>query len=242
MNEGERLQKVLAHAGVASRRASENYISAGRVSVNGHVVTELGTRVDPATDVIHVDGKRIFVDSSKVTYLVNKPVGVVSTMSDPDGKPNLGDLAKVIGRRLYHVGRLDEYTSGLILLSNDGELANRVMHPRYELSKVYLATVKGRFNGRDAKRLEDGITLEDGPAKADKVTILGFNNGRTMVEITLHIGRNRIVRRMFSHVGHPVVQLARLRLGPLSLGDLDMGEYRQLTADECAELYDALDL
>lgn len=242
MSEGERLQKVMAHAGVASRRACEELIAAGRVTVDHQVVTRMGTRVDPDNAVIHVDGKRVIVNPDIVTYLVNKPVGVVSTMSDPQGRPNLGDLADVIGQRLFHIGRLDEHTSGLILLSNDGELAHRVMHPSYELEKVYIATVTGRFTGQDARTLCDGVTLEDGPARADKVTVVDRQGNRTMIEMTLHMGKNRIVRRLCAAVGHPVVSLARVRLGPLSLGDLDVGEYRLLDDDEVAALYHELDL
>lgn len=241
--DGERVQKVLANAGVASRRACENLMTQGRVKVNGCVVTQLGTRMDPHKDQVHVDGKRIFLDQERRTYAVNKPVGVVSTMSDPQGRPNLGDLAEIIGHRVYHIGRLDEDTSGLILMSNDGELAHRIMHPSHQLPKTYIATLDGSMKAGTAKMLmEDGIELEDGHAQVDDIVIMDRFGGQTLVRVTLHIGRNRIVRRIFDAVGHRVHKLARTHIGPIALNDLELGEYRQLPLSEVTELYYALDL
>ncbi|MDO5747541.1 MAG: pseudouridine synthase [Actinomycetaceae bacterium] len=239
----QRLHKVLAHAGVASRRACEDLITQGRVRVNGETVTMLGTRVNPDKDTIHVDGLRVLLDDTRKTFAVNKPVGVLSTMSDPQGRPNLGDLARVIGQRVYHIGRLDEDTSGLILMTNDGELAHRIMHPGYELTKTYVATVAGRMKPSVAKHLvEEGVELDDGLAKADDVVVKSVHQGRSLVQMSLHMGKNRIVRRMFDAVGHRVLQLARITVGPIHLGDLQHGEFRELSDSELKKLYHALDL
>ena len=245
---GERLHKVLAHAGVASRRACEGLIAAGRVSVDGVVVTDQGVRVDPAAQVIRVDGSRIIADPDILTVVLHKPAGVVTTMADPDGRPTVADFARRyldehaedIARpdavRLVHVGRLDTDTEGLLLLSNDGELAHRLMHPGYEIPKTYVAIVKGRVQPWAARKLRRGIELEDGPARADRVTIKDSGPAGSIVEITLHSGRNRIVRRMLDAVGHPVTRLVRTRLGPLGIGGLRPGRMRRLSGEEIAAL------
>ena len=197
----ERLQKVLAAAGVASRRACEKLIVSGRVKVNGKVVRELGTKVDPDQVMLHVDGQLVMIDDSRVTIALNKPTGVESSLR---GDPH--DLTQFLTdyrERLFHVGRLDVDTSGLLLLTNDGELANRLTHPSWEVPKTYLATVKGKFTGKTAQELRSGIMLEDGFAQADRVSIKGTHGGLTLVEIELHLGRNRIVRRMLVEVGAP---------------------------------------
>ena len=245
---GERLHKVLAHAGVASRRACEGLIAAGRVSVDGTVVTDQGVRVDPAAQVIRVDGSRIIADPDILTVVLHKPAGVVTTMADPDGRPTVaefarrhlqahaGDIAHPERVRLVHVGRLDTDTEGLLLLSNDGELAHRLMHPGYEIPKTYVAIVTGRVEPWAARKLRRGIELEDGPARADRVTIKDSGPAGSIVEITLHSGRNRIVRRMLDAVGHPVVRLVRTGLGPLRIGGLGPGRMRRLSGEELAAL------
>ena len=245
---GERLHKVLAHAGVASRRACEGLIAAGRVSVDGAVVTDQGVRVDPAAQVIRVDGSRIVTDPDVLTVVLHKPAGVVTTMADPDGRPTVadfarryldehaGDIARPDRVRLVHVGRLDTDTEGLLLLSNDGELAHRLMHPGYEIPKTYVAIVKGRVEPWAARKLRRGIELEDGPARADRVTIKDSGPAGSIVEITLHSGRNRIVRRMLDAVGHPVTRLVRTGLGPLGIGGLRPGRMRRLSGEEIAAL------
>lgn len=235
-SEGERLQKVLARAGVASRRACEELITAGRVVVDGAVADELGRRIDPATAVVHVDGKRVFVSDDHLTVALNKPAGVISAMEDARGKKTLAPYARRYGERLFHVGRLDQATEGLILLTNDGELANRLMHPRWEIEKTYFAQVEGNFTAGDAKRLREGIELEDGIAKADRVTVKDRHGGRSLVEIVLHSGRNRIVRRMCQAVGHPVLRLVRTQIGPIMLHPLVPGETRRLSDDELTEV------
>ena len=231
-----RLQKVLAAAGVGSRRACEQLIAEGRVTVDGRVITEQGVRVDPATAVIEVDGERIAVRPGTEVWLLNKPLGMHSTMSDPQGRPCVGDLVSGRSTRLFHVGRLDADTEGLLLLTNDGDLAHLLSHPSHEVEKEYLATVKGQLVGKVARELESGVELEDGPAVADRVRVVDSLPGATLVEITLHSGRNRVVRRMFEHVGHPVTALVRTRLGSLRIGQLRPGSMRQLSAAEVGAL------
>ncbi|HEU4963806.1 MAG TPA: pseudouridine synthase, partial [Bacilli bacterium] len=231
----ERLQKVLAQAGVASRRKAEEIITAGRVKVNGVVVTELGTRVDPQQDRIEVDGKPI-TEESKVYILLNKPRGVVTTASDPQGRKTVIDLFPDIEQRIYPVGRLDLDTAGLLLLTNDGELANALMHPSREINKVYRAWVKGRMNKDVIDQLEQGVELEDGMTAPAKAKILDVEREETQFEITIHEGRNRQVRRMCEAVGHPIKSLMRVQLAFLKLGRLRYGEYRELTAEEVKRL------
>ncbi len=229
----ERLQKVLAAAGVASRRVSEQLIAAGRVTVNGQVVSELGSRVEPSVDEVAVDGVAIQLDPSKRYIMLNKPTGVVSSMADENGRPDLRTFTDRFEERLFNVGRLDAETSGLLLLTNDGELANVLSHPRYGVEKTYIAQVKGAVTAAVLRRLRDGIELDDGPIAADKARLLGEpSNGRSMVELTLHSGRNRIVRRMLAEVGHPVVDLVRRQFGPLHLGTLPAGRTRELNDRE----------
>ena len=242
---GQRLQKVLAHAGVASRRACEQLIADGRVSVDGITVTEAGVRVDPLTQEIRVDGSRILTNPELITLMLHKPAGVVTTMEDPEGRPTVAQYGRDYltehpelpdSLRLVHVGRLDTETEGLLLLSNDGELSHRLMHPSFEIAKTYVAIVDGQVEPWVPRKLRRGIELEDGEAKADRVTVKDSGPRGSIVEITLHSGKNRIVRRMLDAVGHPVTRLARTRLGPLRLGNLRPGETRPLSGEEIAAL------
>ncbi|MGO1509424.1 MAG: pseudouridine synthase [Actinomycetaceae bacterium] len=234
--DGVRLQKVLAGAGVASRRASEDLIAAGRVSVDGQVVRELGTRVDPATAVIHVDGARVQLDDRYLTLVLNKPRGVVSTMDDPDGRASLAQYVEGRPERLFHVGRLDADSEGLLLLTNDGDLAHRLTHPSFEVPKTYLATVEGRISKAVSAQLREGLELEDGFVRPNEVTIKDTAPEATLVEIVLHEGRNHIVRRMFEQVGHPVTRLLRTRIGSIVLGDLRPGRTRAIAGPELGAL------
>ncbi|MEZ0447576.1 pseudouridine synthase [Cellulomonas sp. ICMP 17802] len=234
--EGVRLQKVLAAAGLGSRRACEDLISAGRVTVDGNKVLELGVRVDPLTAVIHVDGMRVQLDTSIVTIALNKPKGVVSTMHDPEGRPSIGQFVADREERLFHVGRLDAETEGLILLTNDGDLANRLSHPSHGVTKVYLVQLDGRVTPSLGTRLIKGVELEDGLAKIDKFQIVQTTPQASLVEIELHEGRNRIVRRIFDEVGYPVTQLVRTQIGPIRLGDLKPGRTRVLSKTEVGSL------
>ncbi|MBD7951584.1 pseudouridine synthase [Oerskovia rustica] len=234
--DGVRLQKVLATAGLGSRRACEDLIAAGRVEVDGVVVRELGVRVDPETAVIHVDGMRVQLDQSLVTIALNKPLGVVSTMHDPEGRPALTQFVATRPERLFHVGRLDADSEGLLLLTNDGELANRLSHPKYEVSKTYLVSVEGRVAGNVANKLLHGIELEDGPAKVDRYRVVDTTPQASMVEVVLHEGRHRIVRRMFEELGHPVTRLVRTRIGSIHLGNLRPGATRVLGRTELGTL------
>ena len=234
--DGVRLQKVLAAAGLGSRRACEDLISAGRVTVDGNTVLELGVRVDPLTAVIHVDGMRVQLDSSIITIALNKPKGVVSTMHDPEGRPSIGQFVSDREERLFHVGRLDAETEGLILLTNDGDLANRLSHPSHGVTKVYLVQLEGRVTPSLGARLLKGVELEDGLAKVDKFQIVQTTPQASLVEIELHEGRNRIVRRIFEEVGYPVTQLVRTQIGPIRLGDLKPGRTRVLSKTEVGSL------
>ncbi|MFJ6679712.1 pseudouridine synthase [Microbacterium sp. NPDC091382] len=227
-----RLQKVLANAGVASRRVCEQYIVEGRVRVNGVVVTELGSRIDPETDRVNVDGTAIQLDTSKRYVVLNKPTGVVSSMKDDQGRPDLRRFTKDWPERLYNVGRLDAETSGLLVLTNDGELAHVLAHPSFGVTKVYIAKVSGRVLPQTIAQLTKGIELEDGPIAADKARLLDASGDTSLVELTLHSGRNRIVRRMMAAVGHPVEELVRRQFGPLHLGTLPAGRTRELTTVE----------
>ncbi|KDA07118.1 MFS transporter [Microbacterium sp. CH12i] len=234
--EGVRLQKVLAAAGVASRRVVEDYIVEGRIRVNGTVVTELGRRIDPENDIVDVDGTAVQLDVSKRYVMLNKPTGVVSTMKDENGRPDLRQFTKDWEERLYNVGRLDAETSGLLILTNDGELAHVLAHPSFGVTKVYIAKVEGTVTAQVIAQLTKGIELEDGPIKADKARLLDVSRGSSLVELTLHSGRNRIVRRMLAAVGHPVTELVRRQFGPLHLGTLPAGKTRELTKIECGAL------
>jgi 23S rRNA pseudouridine2605 synthase len=237
--EGVRLQKVIAAAGIASRRASENLIHEGRVEVNGRVVTEQGTRVDPEKDVVRVDGSRIPPPRHHAYVVINKPRGVVSTMDDPEDRRTLSDFLGNRRERLFHVGRLDTDTEGLLILTNDGDFAHKLAHPSYQVPKTYLAEVEGIVNRETINVLRKGVTLEDGPVRPDSVKLVSTAADRSLVRLTLHEGRNRIVRRTMDHVGHPVRRLSRIAIGPVRLGQLKVGELRDLTT---AELGDLLDL
>ena len=235
-DDGVRLQKLMAAAGVASRRVSENMIEAGRVEVNGEVVTELGRRV-LGTDLVSVDGVAIQLDTSRRYLMLNKPVGIVSSLQDDRGRPDLQRFVSRFDERLFNVGRLDAQTSGLLILTNDGELAHVLAHPSFGVMKTYIAKVEGRVSPQTVATLTSGIELEDGPIAADKARIVGQAGAReTMVEITLHSGRNRIVRRMLEEVGHPVIDLVRRQFGPLHLGSLAAGDIRDLTKAELGAL------
>jgi 23S rRNA pseudouridine2605 synthase len=237
-----RLQKVLAQAGVASRRACETLMSEGRVEVDGEVVTQLGARVDPETSVIRVDGKRIPVAQAHVYLVANKPRGVVSSMADEKGRRDLRSLLGDRQERLFHVGRLDTDTDGLIVLTNHGEFAHRLAHPSYQLSKTYVAQVEGVVKPSVGRQLLAGVELDDGPVKADAFRVISSQGNRSLVELVLHEGRNHIVRRLMDHVGHHVIRLSRTAIGPIRLGDLRSGAVRELSADELGTLLDAVGL
>lgn len=237
-----RLQKLLAQSGVASRRRCEELMLDGLVEVDGEIVTRLGTKVDPRTAVIRVDGKRLPPISEKVYLVLNKPRGVVSTMSDPEGRRTLSDVVADRPERLFHVGRLDTDTSGLLLLTNDGDFAHRMAHPSYEVDKVYVAEVEGEVYRRTVKQLLEGVTLDDGPVTVKKARIVESSPSKSIVELTIHEGRNRIVRRLLDHVGHPVTRLTRIAIGPVVLGRLPVGELRDLTREELGELLEAAKL
>jgi pseudouridine synthase len=241
-NEGVRLQKVLAEAGIGSRRHCEELIAAGRVTVDGKTVGWFGERVDPERAIIHVDGKRVQTRSDMRYYAVNKPRGVVSTMSDPKGRKSLADYVTDVPERLFHVGRLDTDTEGLILLTNDGDLSHRLMHPKYGVAKTYLADVPGPVARDVGRRLREGVRLADGFAKADRFRVVEQVGRRALVEVTLHEGRKHIVRRLLAEAGYPVRQLARTEFGPIRLGALRPGTIRALTPKEIGELHAAVGL
>ncbi len=233
----ERLQKVMAAAGIASRRASEVLISEGRVTVNG-AVAALGDKVDPAVDVVEVDGERVVVDTTLRYLMLNKPRGVVSTTHDPQGRPTVMDLVN-LDERLYPVGRLDQDTEGLLLLTNDGELANRLLHPSFEVERTYLALVPGPLRRDVLRQLADGVELDDGPARPRRVRVVEEHHGKALVELVMTEGRKREVRRMLAAVGAPVERLARVGFGGVELGDLRQGKWRFLDRPEIAGLHAA---
>ena len=241
-----RLHKLLAQSGIASRRKCEELMLAGRVEVDGEVVTRLGVKVDPTRAVIRVDGTRLPPISPHVYLVLNKPRGVVSTMSDPEGRQNLGDLVADRPERLFHVGRLDTDTEGLLLLTNDGELAHRLSHPSHGVTKTYVAEVEGVVRPATRRRLLDGVELDDGPVVCDSVTLRdavpGRGDPRTLVEVVIHEGRNRVVRRLFDAVGHPVRRLTRTAIGGVRVGTLRSGQLRELTQDELGPLLDQVGL
>uniref|UniRef100_A0A942T092 Pseudouridine synthase n=1 Tax=Neobacillus citreus TaxID=2833578 RepID=A0A942T092_9BACI len=234
--EGERLQKVIAAAGVASRRVAENLIVEGRVTVNGEVVEALGRRVDPDTDEVAVDGVPVQVDTSRRYVVLNKPVGIVSSLQDEHGRRDLSEFVDRYEERLFNVGRLDAETSGLLVLTNDGDLAHVLAHPSFGVAKTYIAKVRGNVNPATVQLLLDGVELDDGPIAADKVRLLESSRGESLVEITLHSGRNRIVRRMLDAVDHPVLELVRRSFGPIHLGNLPIGKTRELSTVELGKL------
>jgi len=243
VHDGIRLQKVLSQAGIASRRAAEEMISDGRVQVDGKVVRTLGIRVDPTRQVIHVDGDRVITDETKhVVLALNEPVGMVSTMDDPEGRPDLTDIVGDYPERLYHVGRLDIDTSGLLLLTNDGELANRLTHPSYEVPKTYVARVHGEVKPGVRRALLQGIELEDGPISVDHFRVMETFGDVTTVELTVHEGRNRLVRRLMEEVGYPVRELVRTQLGPIHLDHLQPGTTRRVKGNALVALYGCVGL
>jgi 23S rRNA pseudouridine2605 synthase len=234
-----RLQKLLAQSGVASRRKCEELMLAGLVEVDGEVVTRLGTKVDPRTAVIRVEGRRLPPVTDHVYLVLNKPRGVVSTMTDPQGRRTLGDLVAERPERLFHVGRLDTDTDGLLLLTNDGDFAQQVAHPSYELEKTYVAEVDGVVDRATLRRLREGVALEDGPVEVHAAKVVSATADRSIVELTIHEGRNRIVRRLLDEVGHPVRRLTRTAIGPVRLRGLRSGGLRELTSEELGTLLDA---
>lgn len=236
-DEGIRLQKVLASAGVGSRRACEELIAAGRVSVDGETVREQGVRIDPETAVVHVDGMRVTTASDRVYLALNKPRGMVSAMTDPDGRPTVGDLVAERKDRLFHVGRLDAETTGLLLLTNDGDLAHRLSHPSFHVPKTYLAQVIGPVQKDVGKRLRAGVLLEDGPVKVDSFRLIDSSANKVLVEVVLHEGRKHVVRRLLAEVGHPVQSLVRTAIGPIQLGAQRPGKLRPLSSQEVAALH-----
>ncbi|MCU1535693.1 MAG: pseudouridine synthase [Humibacillus sp.] len=240
--DGIRLQKLMAAAGVGSRRVCENLNEQGRVEVDGQIVTELGVRIDGKSQVVHVDGVRINLDEDRVYLAFNKPKGVVTTMHDELGRISLEDYVGNREERLFHVGRLDADTEGLLLLTNDGDLAHRLQHPAYGVLKTYVATIRGPVQRDVGKRLREGVQLEDGPVSVDSFRIVDHQPGKAMVEVVLHEGRKHIVRRMLEEVGHPVLELVRTEVGPIRLADLKSGRMRRLNKAEIGALYKAADL
>lgn len=234
-----RLQKLLAKSGVASRRRCEELMLAGLVEVDGEVVTRLGTKVDPRTAVVRVEGRRLPPISAHVYLAMNKPRGVVSTMADPEGRRTLSDLLLERDERLFHVGRLDTDTEGLILLTNDGDFAQRVAHPSYELEKTYVAEVAGHVDRATAKRLLRGFALDGVVVEVSACRVVQASASRSIVELVIHEGRNRVVRRLLEEVGHPVRRLTRTAIGPVVLRGLRSGDVRELTPEELGTLLDA---
>ncbi|MFZ9087994.1 MAG: pseudouridine synthase [Pontimonas sp.] len=240
---GERLQKVLSRAGVASRRQVEQFLLAGRITVNGEVVTELGRRVNASTDVVSLDGRVLQLDVERRYVMVNKPPKMVTSMSDDKGRRDLGEFVEEIGERLFPVGRLDYDTTGLLLLTNDGDAAQVLAHPSFGVEKTYVATVRGDVASKTLQKMKTGVDLDDGPIAVDHAVVVGEpRGGRTILEITLHSGRNRIVRRLCEALGHPVVTLQRRRFGPFHLGGLKLGAWRDLTAEERHQLATLVEL
>lgn len=239
-----RLQKVLSGAGVASRRKAEELIRQGRVRVDGIVVRDMGVKIDPMQAVVHVDGNRVQLRADLEYLALNKMPGMLSTMSDEEGRPTIGDLLDDWGitTRLYHVGRLDIDSEGLLLLTNDGELANRLTHPSYAVPKEYMAEIPGPVPRDLGRRLLKGVELEDGFAKIDEFDVVDVLGGRAVVKVVLHEGRKRLVRRLLAEVGHPVSRLVRTRIGELQLGHQRPGTVRRLNPVEVAKLYRAVGL
>jgi 23S rRNA pseudouridine2605 synthase/16S rRNA pseudouridine516 synthase len=233
----ERLQKVLSRAGVASRRRVEQLMQQGRITVNGEVADELGMRINPTRDIVAVNGSVVSLDTELRYIMLHKPAGVVSSLSDEQGRPDLQTYIAQIGERVFNVGRLDADTTGLLLMTNDGEAAHRLAHPSFEVDKVYVATVQGEVVPQALAALTSGVELEDGIARADRAKLVGApGNGKSIVELVLHSGKNRIVRRMLAEVGHPVLDLHRRSFGPLHLGGLKPGQWRDLSRLEVSSV------
>lgn len=237
-----RLNRFLARAGVASRRGADDLIAAGRVSVNGAIVTELGSTVDPDADAVEFDGRPVTLPPTLSYIALNKPVGYVVTLSDPQGRPTVRDLVTDVGASVVPVGRLDARTEGLLILTDDGELAHRVAHPSFELDKVYAVVARGVLSEDSRRRLEGGIELDGRMTAPARVTVRSTTHHTTVAEIVIHEGRKRQVRRMFEAVGHPVRALKRLSIGPIELGDLRPGAWRRLSEDEAQSLRRAVGL
>jgi 23S rRNA pseudouridine2605 synthase len=235
----DRLQKVLAAAGLGSRRACEELIAARRVTVDGRVAT-LGDKVDPAAAEIYVDGERVIVDANLVYLALNKPRGVVATMADERGRAAIADFLGNVPQRVFHVGRLDADSEGLLLLTNDGALAHRLMHPSFGVSKTYLVEVPGPMRRGVSRQLLAGVELADGPVQVDGFRVVDSMPGRVLVEVVLHEGRKHIVRRLMDEIGYPVTRLVRTAIGPVKLGDLKSGRHRRLGRGEVAALFKAV--
>jgi 23S rRNA pseudouridine2605 synthase len=232
----ERLQKIIAAAGIASRRAAETLILQGRVSVNGMVVTELGTKANAGRDDIRVDGKLISTDVEKVYLMLNKPRGYVTTLKDPEGRPTVKELLRGLDERVFPVGRLDYDSEGLLLLTNDGDFAQSIQHPRYGIPRTYRVKVRGNLARHARKEIEDGVELEDGLFKPDALYVEKMNPKSSWVVMTIREGRNRVIRRLFDALGYPVARLIRISLGELQLGKLKEGEFRTLRKGETERL------
>lgn len=239
----ERLQKVMAVRGIASRRKCEEYIQAGKVRVNGQIITQLGYKVDPQKDFIEVDGNTIVQDEAKVYVLLNKPLKVITSVHDPRGRKTVIDLLTNIHERIYPVGRLDYETEGLLLLTNDGDVAFRMTHPSYEIDKEYIATIKGVPSENSLELLRKGVILNDGLTAPANVSLVSKErNGDSNIKLIIHEGRNRQVRRMCEHIGHPVIHLQRSRIEFLTIDHLKVGQYRNLTTEEIERLKRALNM
>jgi len=232
----ERLQKIIAAAGICSRRAAEDLILAGKVLVNDRVVRKLGTRADPGRDEIRVDGRLITTEVEKVYLMLNKPAGYVTTLKDPEGRPIVTDLLREIGQRVFPAGRLDYDSEGLLILTNDGDFAERIQHPRYEVPRTYLAKIRGRVTRKEIQSLINGIELEDGPFTVDGIQEEKYNEKSLWLRVSISEGRNRIIRRAMEALGHPVARLIRVSVGNLELGDLKPGQYRRLQKREVERL------
>lgn len=234
----ERLQKILANAGVASRRKCEELIKEGKVAVNDKVVTTLGIKADPSTDVITIDGERVRLKVDKLILAFYKPKGVITSTSDPRGRKTVIDFVRGVGARVYPVGRLDYDTEGILLLTNDGELANMLMHPRHHVEKIYLVTVQGVPHGDKLEQLQQGIKLDDGMTRPAMIEYhdVDLERNIAVISIKLHEGRNRQIRRMFEAIGHPVIKLKRVKFGNITLQGLVRGKYRVLRKSEINEL------
>jgi 23S rRNA pseudouridine2605 synthase len=228
----ERLQKIIAAAGIASRRTAEQYVQQGRVSVNGKVVTRLGAKADPGKDEIRIDGRIIPTRVEKLYFALHKPAGYVTSLKDPEGRPVVTDLLRSVRERVYPVGRLDYDSEGLLILTNDGDFAHRLQHPRHEVPKTYLVKVRGSLSAKEVRLLQEGVELEDGVFVPDNVRPEKTNPKSSWFQIVVSEGRNRVIRRAFDALGHPVQRLIRIAVGNLMLGDLADGEYRVLTRRE----------
>jgi 23S rRNA pseudouridine2605 synthase len=237
-----RLNRFLARAGIASRRAAEDLIRTGRVVVNGAVTTALATDVDPARDRVEVEGRHIALPATTTTIILNKPPGFVVTLSDPQGRPTVADLLKGVDAHVVPIGRLDAATEGLLLLTDDGDLAHRVSHPSFGVDKVYEVLARGALSEEDRRILEEGVDLDGRKTAPASVRVLSEGRGETRAEVRLHEGRKRQVRRMFEAVGHPVRRLRRTKVGPVELGGLPLGRWRRATAEEIGALREAVGL